>query len=108
MARYIAKNLVAAGIADRCEVQLAYAIGVPDPVSILVDTFRTGKIPQEKIIKLVRDFFPMTPKGMIDHLNLRRPIYRKTAAYGHFGRMEPEFTWEKTDLAEAIRKQAGL
>jgi S-adenosylmethionine synthetase len=108
MARYIAKNLVAAGVADRCEVQLAYAIGVPDPVSILVDTFKTGKLPQEKLIKLVRDFFPMTPKGIIDHLKLRRPIYRKTAAYGHFGRSEPEFTWERTDLAEKIKKSAGL
>jgi len=108
MARYIAKNLVAAGVADRCEVQLAYAIGVPDPVSILVDTFNTGKIPQQKL-KLVRDFFfPMTPKGIIDHLKLRRPIYRKTAAYGHFGRSEPEFTWERTDLAEKIKKSAGL
>ena len=108
MARYIAKNLVAAGICDKCEVQLAYAIGVPDPVSILVDTFKTGKIPQEKIIKLVRAHFPMTPKGMIDHLKLRRPIYKKTAAYGHFGRQEPEFTWERTDLAETIKKEAGL
>jgi len=108
MARYIAKNLVAAGLADRCEVQLAYAIGVPDPVSILVDTFNTGKIPQQKLINLVREFFPMTPKGIIDHLKLRRPIYRKTAAYGHFGRSEPEFTWERTDLAEKIKKSAGL
>jgi len=108
MARYIAKNLVAAGLCDKCEVQLAYAIGVPDPVSILVDTFKTGKIPQEKIIKLVRAHFPMTPKGMIDHLKLRRPIYKKTAAYGHFGRQEPEFTWERTDLAETIKKEAGV
>lgn len=108
MARYIAKNLVAAGLTDKCEVQLAYAIGVPDPVSILVDTFRTGKIPQEKIISLVREYFPMTPKGMIDHLKLRRPIYKKTAAYGHFGRTEPEFTWERTDLADRIKKDAGL
>ena len=108
MARYIAKNLVASGLCDKCEVQLAYAIGVPDPVSILVDTFKTGKIPQEKIIKLVRAHFPMTPKGMIDHLKLRRPIYKKTAAYGHFGRQEPEFTWERTDLAETIKKEAGL
>ncbi len=108
MARYIAKNLVAAGLCDKCEVQLAYAIGVPEPVSILVDTFKTGKIPQEKIIKLVRAHFPMTPKGMIDHLKLRRPIYKKTAAYGHFGRQEPEFTWERTDLAETIKKEAGL
>lgn len=108
MCRYIAKNLVAAGIADRCEVQLAYAIGVPEPVSILVDSFGTGKIPQEKIYKLVRRYFPMSPKGIIEHLNLRRPIYKKTAAYGHFGRMEPEFTWEKTDLAVDLRKEAGL
>lgn len=108
MARYIAKNLVASGIADRCEVQLAYAIGVADPISILVDTFKTGKIEQEKIVKLVREFFPLTPKGIIDHLKLRRPIYKKTAAYGHFGRNEPEFTWEKTDLAGSLKKSAGL
>ncbi len=108
MARYIAKNLVAAGIADRCEVQLAYAIGVAEPVSVLVDTFNTGKIPQQKIAKLVRDHFPMTPRGIIDHLKLRRPIYKKTAAYGHFGRSEPEFTWERVDLAEKLKKDAGL
>lgn len=108
MARYIAKNLVAAGVADKCEVQLAYAIGVPEPVSILVDTFGTGKISQEKIYKLVRKYFPMSPKGIIEHLNLRRPIFKKTAAYGHFGRMEPEFTWEKIDLAADIKKEAGL
>jgi S-adenosylmethionine synthetase len=108
MCRYIAKNLVAAGIADRCEVQVAYAIGVADPVSILVDTYRTGKISQEKIITLVREFFPLTPKGIIDYLDLRRPIYKKTAAYGHFGRQEPEFTWERTDLADKIRSGAGL
>jgi S-adenosylmethionine synthetase len=108
MCRYIAKNLVAAGVAERCEVQLAYAIGVPDPVSILVDTFKTGKIPQEKIVHLVRNFFPLDPKGMIDHLDLRKPIYQKTAAYGHFGRTEPEFTWEKTSLAHDIRKKAGI
>jgi S-adenosylmethionine synthetase len=108
MARHVAKNLVAAGICARCEVQLAYAIGVAEPVSILVDTFGTGKIDQEKIGKIVRQFFPLTPKGMIEHLNLRRPIYRKTAAYGHFGRSEPEFTWERTDMAEKIKKEAGL
>jgi S-adenosylmethionine synthetase len=108
MCRYVAKNLVAAGIAERCEVQVAYAIGVADPVSILVDTFRTGKIPQERILELVRQFFPLTPKGIIDYLDLRRPIYKKTAAYGHFGRQEPEFTWEKTDLAAKIKKEAGL
>jgi S-adenosylmethionine synthetase len=108
MARYIAKNLVAAGIAERCEVQLAYAIGVADPVSILVDTKQTGKVSQDKLVKLVRDHFPMTPRGIIEHLKLRRAIYKKTAAYGHFGRNDPDFTWEKTDLADAIRKAAGL
>ncbi len=108
MARYIAKNIVAAGISEKCEVQLAYAIGVSDPVSILVDSFGTRKIPQEKIVKLVREFFPLTPKGIIEHLQLRRPIYKKTAAYGHFGRTEPEFTWEKTDMAEPLKKAAGL
>ena len=108
MARYIAKNIVAAGIADKCEIQLSYAIGLPDPVSILVNTKNTGKIPSSKILKLIRDHFPITPKGMIEHLNLRRPIYKKTAAYGHFGRSEPEFTWERTDLAHTLRKEAGL
>jgi S-adenosylmethionine synthetase len=108
MARYIAKNLVAAGIAERCEVQLAYAIGVADPVSILVDTKQTGKVSQDKLVKLVRDHFPMTPRGIIEHLKLRRAIYKKTAAYGHFGRNDPDFTWEKTDLADAIRKAAGI
>jgi len=108
MARYIAKNLVASGICERCEVQLAYAIGVADPVSILVDTYKTGKIPQEQIVKLVRDHFDMTPMGIIKSLNLRRPIFKKTAAYGHFGRTEPEFTWEKTDLAKSLKKEAGI
>lgn len=108
MARYIAKNLVASGIAEKCEVQLAYAIGVPDPVSVLVDTFGTGKIPQEKMIKLIRGHFNMTPAGIIKSLDLRRPIYRKTAAYGHFGRNDPGFTWEKTDLASTLKKEAGL
>ncbi len=107
MARYIAKNIVAAGIADRVEVQLAYAIGVPEPVSILVDTYETGRIPADRIIKFIRDNFDLTPKGIIETLDLRRPIYRKTAAYGHFGRTEPEFTWEKTDRADALRKDAG-
>ncbi|MBI5379310.1 MAG: methionine adenosyltransferase [Nitrospirae bacterium] len=108
MARYIAKNLVASGICEKCEVQLAYAIGVPEPVSILIDTYRTGKIPQERIVKLVRDHFDMTPKGIIRTLDLLRPIYRKTAAYGHFGRNDPDFTWERTNLAETLRKAAGL
>jgi S-adenosylmethionine synthetase len=108
MARYIAKNLVAAGLADKCEVQLAYAIGVPEPVSILVDTFGTFKIDPKKLADLIRKNFELTPKGMIEHLDLRRPIFQKTAAYGHFGRSEPEFTWEKTDKADTLREQAGL
>jgi S-adenosylmethionine synthetase len=108
MARYIAKNIIAAGIAERVQVQMAYAIGVPEPVSVLAETYGTGKIPQEKIVKLVRDHFNLTPQGMIDTLDLRRPIYKKTAAYGHFGRNDPDFTWEKTDKAEALKKDAGL
>jgi len=107
MARYIAKNIVAAGLADRCEVQLAYAIGVADPVSVLVDTFGTGKLPQTQIENLVREHFKLTPKGIIESLNLRRPIYKKTAAYGHFGRKEPEFTWESTDKAAALKGAAA-
>ena len=108
MARYVAKNLVAAGIADKCEVQLAYAIGVAEPVSILVDSFGTRKIDQEKIHEIVRKNFDMKPAGIIKTLDLRRPIYRKTAAFGHFGRELPEFTWEKTDKADKLRKDAGL
>jgi S-adenosylmethionine synthetase len=108
MARYIAKNVVAAGLADRCEVQLAYAIGVAEPVSVLIDTFGTAKIDETKIAELVRATFKLTPKGIMESLNLRRPIYRKTAAYGHFGRNDPDFTWEATDKAAALREQAGL
>ena len=108
MARYIAKNIVAAGLADRCEVQLAYAIGVAEPVSVLIDTFGTAKVSEEKIAELVRANFKLTPKGIIESLNLRRPIYRKTAAYGHFGRNESEFTWELTDKAATLREQAGV
>src|SRR5438105_10893425 len=108
MARYIAKNVVAAGLADRCEVQLAYAIGVADPVSVLVDTFGTGKIAEDKIEDLVRKNFALTPKGIIEALKLRRPIYRKTAAYGHFGRKDPDFTWEATDKAATLKEQAGI
>jgi S-adenosylmethionine synthetase len=108
MARYIAKNIVAAGLADRAEVALAYAIGVADPVSVRVDTFGTGKIGEAKLTELVRKNFSLTPKGIIESLNLRRPIYQKTAAYGHFGRTEPEFTWEATDKAAALAEQAGL
>ena len=105
MARYIAKNIVAAGLADRCEVQLAYAIGVAEPVSVLVDTFGTGKLSEEKLEELVRKNFQLTPKGIIESLKLRRPIYKKTAAYGHFGRKDPDFTWEATDKAAALREQ---
>ncbi len=108
MARYIAKNIVAAGLADRCEVQLAYAIGIADPVSVLVDTKGTSKVDEEKLSELVRTHFKLTPLGIIESLNLRRPIYKKTAAYGHFGRNEPEFTWEKTDKADVLRKEAGV
>ncbi len=107
-ARYVAKNIVAAGLADKCEVQLSYAIGVAQPTSINVDTFGTNKISEQKIVELVRKHFKLTPKWIIEHLNLRRPIYRKTAAYGHFGREDPDFTWEKTDLAETLRLEAGL
>jgi S-adenosylmethionine synthetase len=108
MVRYIAKNIVAAGIATECEVQLAYAIGVPEPVSIHVDDFGTGKISHDKLVQLIRKNFDMTPKGIIKTLNLRRPIYQRTAAYGHFGRNEPGFTWEKTDKAAKLKKDAGL
>ncbi|MBI2668220.1 methionine adenosyltransferase [Candidatus Woesearchaeota archaeon] len=108
MCRYIAKNIVAAGLAEKCEVQVAYAIGVAQPVSVLVETFGTARIPEEKISELVRKSFYLTPKGIIETLNLRRPIYRKTAAYGHFGRNDPDFTWEKTDKAETLRGEAGL
>jgi S-adenosylmethionine synthetase len=108
MARYIAKNIVAAGLAQKCEVQLAYAIGVADPVSVLVDTKDTEKMSVENLDKLVRKHFALTPRGIIDHLKLRRPIFRKTASYGHFGRSEPEFTWEKTDKAKVLRREAGL
>ncbi|MEA2342338.1 MAG: S-adenosylmethionine synthetase, partial [Thermoanaerobaculia bacterium] len=108
MARYIAKNIVASGLADEVEVQLAYAIGVADPVSVYVDTFGTERISQERIVDLVRENFMMTPRGIIDSLKLRRPIFKKTAAYGHFGRTEPEFTWEATDKAETLRSAAGV
>jgi len=107
-ARYIAKNIVAAGIADKLEVQLAYAIGVAEPVSIMVDSFGTAKIPEDTIKELIRAHFALKPKAMINSLNMLRPIYRKTAVYGHFGRQEPEFTWEKTDKAELLRRDAGL
>jgi len=108
MARYIAKNIVAAGLADRCEVQLAYAIGVADPVSVLVDTFGTSKVDPTTIPDLVRAHFKLTPKGIIESLNLRRPIYKKTAAYGHFGRNDKDFTWEATDKAAKLASDAGV
>jgi S-adenosylmethionine synthetase len=108
MARYVAKNLVASGLADRCEVQLAYAIGVAEPVSVNVNTFGTGTVEDSRLIELIREQFPLTPKGMIEHLRLRRPIYRKTAAFGHFGRTEETFSWEATDKAESLRESARM
>jgi S-adenosylmethionine synthetase len=108
MARYVAKNIVAAGLADRCEVQLAYAIGVAEPVSVLVDTFGTGKVDETKLEELVRKNFSLTPKGIIEALDLRKPIFKATAAYGHFGRKGDSFTWEKTDKAAALAEQAGV
>jgi S-adenosylmethionine synthetase len=108
MARYIAKNIVAAGLAERCMVQLAYAIGVADPVSVNVNTEGTGRISESVLARLVRDNFELTPRGIIESLNLRRPIYKATAAYGHFGRTEDGFSWEKTDKAEALRAGAGI
>jgi S-adenosylmethionine synthetase len=108
LARYIAKNVVAAGLAQRCEVQLAYAIGVAEPVSVSVDTFGTNKISEEKISGLIRKNFEMKPGRFVKTLNLLRPIFRKTAAYGHFGRELEEFSWEKTDKAAALREQAGI
>jgi S-adenosylmethionine synthetase len=108
MARHVAKNLVAAGLADRAEVQLAYAIGVAEPVSVHVDTEGTGVVSDHTLEKVVADFFPLTPEGIIEHLDLRRPIYRQTAAYGHFGRDEPDFTWESTSRAGELREAAGI
>jgi S-adenosylmethionine synthetase len=108
MARYIAKNIVAGGLASKCEVQLAYAIGVPEPVSVMINTFGTSNFPPDEIAKLVRDVFPLKPAGIIKYLNLLRPIFKKTASYGHFGRNLPEFTWERTDKADELKKLAGL
>jgi len=102
MARYMAKNVVAAGLADQCEIQLAYCIGVPEPVSVMADTFGTGKIGEARLVELLRQHFPMSPSGIIEHLDLRKPRYRPTASYGHFGRSEESFTWERTDLADAL------
>ena len=108
MARHVAKNIVAAGLAERCMVQVAYAIGVVDPVSVMVETFGTGKLPKDKLEQLIQRHFDLTPAGIIKYLDLRRPIYRKTAAFGHFGRSEPEFTWERTDRAKDLRQDAGI
>jgi len=108
MARHVAKNVVAAGLAERCMVQVAYAIGVVDPVSVMVETFGTGKVAKEQLEQLIQRHFDLTPAGIIKYLDLRRPIYRKTAAFGHFGRSEPEFTWERTDRAKDLRKDAGI
>jgi len=107
MARHIAKNVVAAGLAERVELQLAYAIGVADPVSIMVDTMGSGKVEEQKIVAAIREVFPLTPEGIIEYLDLRRPIFKKTAAYGHFGRTEPEFTWEKVDKAKVLASAVG-
>ncbi len=108
MARYVAKNLVAAGLADRCELQLSYAIGVPDPISVTVDTFGTGQIAETKLEQLVRKHFSLKPRGIIESLNLKRPIYEETARFGHFGRNHPDYTWERTDKADALREDAGV
>jgi S-adenosylmethionine synthetase len=108
MARYVAKNIVAAGIADECEVQVAYAIGITKPLAINVRTYGTEKIPQQKIVEIIENNFSFRPKDVIQYLNLRRPIFKKTAAYGHFGRPEPEFNWEKLDMVEKIKSDAGL
>jgi len=108
MGRYVAKNLVAAGLCDKCEVQVAYAIGVAEPVSVMINTFRTGVIPSERIAQIVRETFDLRPRAIIEQLDLLRPIYLKTAAYGHFGRELPEFSWEKTDKVEILRSKAGL
>jgi S-adenosylmethionine synthetase len=108
MARYVAKNIVAAGIADRAEVQVAYSIGVAEPVSLMVDTFGTSKIPPDRIAEIVRETFSFKPANMVKYLKLLRPIYQKTACYGHFGRIDPDFTWEKTDMADTLREKAGL
>ena len=104
--RYVAKNIVAAGLAERCEIQVSYAIGVAEPTSISVNTFGTGRISDERIVALVREHFDLRPKGIVDMLDLKRPIYRKTASYGHFGRTDADFSWEHTDKAEALRASA--
>ena len=107
-ARWVAKNIVAAGLADKCEVQISYAIGIAEPTSVNIDTFGTNKVPEEKIVEAVKKHFKLTPRRIIETLNLRRPIYKKTASYGHFGRTDPDFTWEQTTLAETLKKECGL
>jgi S-adenosylmethionine synthetase len=108
MARHIAKNIIAAGLAEKCEVQIAYTIGVAQPVSLMIDTSRTSKIPPDKIAKIIQEHFDLRPRAIINYLDLLKPIYKKTACYGHFGRHEPEFKWESTHRAEELRKAAGL
>ena len=108
MGRHIAKNIVAAGLAKKCEIQIAYAIGVAEPVSVMVDLMGSGVIPKERVEKLVTEVFDLRPAAIIEHLDLLRPIYRKTSAYGHFGRSEPEFSWENTNMAEVLKEKAGL
>ncbi|HPP74588.1 MAG TPA: methionine adenosyltransferase domain-containing protein, partial [Armatimonadota bacterium] len=108
MMRYVAKNVVAAGLADRCELQVAYAIGKAEPMNITVDTFGTGKLPEQKIVELIRRYFDLTPNGIIKKLDLRQPIYKQTATYGHFGRTDLSVPWEETDMADTLRKEAGL
>jgi len=108
MARYVAKNFVAAGICEKCEVQLSYVIGITEPLSVMIDAFGTGKLTNEAMVELARKHFRFSPKGIIEQLDLLKPIYRKTSCYGHFGRNEPEFTWEKTDLAETLREEADI
>jgi S-adenosylmethionine synthetase len=108
MARHVAKNVVAAGLSKKCEVQIAYAIGVAEPVSVMVDLMGTGEVPGHKVRKSILETFDLRPAAIIEYLDLLRPIYRKTSAYGHFGRSEPEFSWEKTDMAESLREKAGL
>ena len=108
MARYVAKNIVAAGLADKCEVQLAYAIGVAEPVSVMINAFGTGVIPSKEIARIAQEEFDMRPRAIIETLDLLRPIYRDTAAYGHFGRELPNFTWEKKDRVDSLRKRAGI
>ncbi len=108
MGRHIAKNIVAAGLAKKCEIQIAYAIGVAEPVSIMLDLMGTGVLPKDRVKEIVKEVFDLRPAAIIEYLDLLRPIYRKTSAYGHFGRSEPEFTWEQTNMADTLREKAGI